>query len=65
MGADADVPVCEEVQPLCKSVVTTFLSPELPELNVVAMVELQASLYQGIRPFSVAEETLRVQMELV
>jgi hypothetical protein len=32
MGADADVPVWEEVQPLCKSVVTTFLSPELPEL---------------------------------
>ena len=47
------------------SLVTTFLSPELPELYVVAMVELQASLYQGIKPFSVAEETLRVQMELV
>ena len=45
--------------------VITFLSPELPELYVVAMVELQASLYQGIKPFSVAEETLRVQMELV
>jgi len=65
MGAEAEVPVCEVVQPLCRSVVVTFLSPELPELYVVAMVELQASLYQGIKPFSVAEETLRVQMELV
>ena len=29
------------------------------------MVELQDSLYQGIRPFSVALDTERVQMELV
>ena len=47
------------------SLLITFLSPELPELYVVAMVELQASLYQGIRPFSVALETDKVQMEFV
>ena len=47
------------------SLLITFLSPELPELYVVAMVELQASLYQGINPFSVALDTLSVHMLLV
>ena len=29
MGDEADVPVCEEVQRLCRSVVTTLRSPSL------------------------------------
>ena len=40
-------------------------SPEDPELYVVAKVELQASEYHGINPFSVAELTDKVQIELV
>ena len=44
---------------------TTFRSPDDPELYVVAKVELHASEYHGIRPFSVAEDTDKVQMELV
>ena len=43
----------------------TFLSPLLPLLYVVAMVLEHASLYQGIRPFSVALDTDSVQMEFV
>ena len=31
-GAEAEVPVWVDVQVWCKSVVTTFLSPEEPEL---------------------------------
>ncbi len=33
MGADAEVPVWDEVQRLCRSVVTTFRSPDEPELE--------------------------------
>jgi hypothetical protein len=34
MGADAEVPVWDEVQRLCRSVVTTFRSPDEPELEI-------------------------------
>ena len=44
-GADAEVPVWEDVQVWWRSVVTTFRSPEDPELYVVASVEEQASEY--------------------
>ena len=33
MGAEAEVPVCEVVHLLCRSVDTIFLSPEEPELE--------------------------------
>jgi len=44
-GALALVPVCELVHVWCKSVVTTFCSPDDPELYVEAKVEEQASEY--------------------
>jgi hypothetical protein len=31
MGEEADVPVCDEVHLLCRSVVTTFRSPSLQQ----------------------------------
>lgn len=64
-GAEALVPVWLLVQLWCKSVVTTCRSPTAPLLYVDARVELQASLYQGTWPCSVALEMDKLYIELV
>ena len=45
IGAEADVPVWDEVQPPWRSVVTTLRFPEVSELYVDARVLEQASEY--------------------
>lgn len=50
-GAEADVPVCASVQLFLKSVVIICFSSYEPLLNVDAMVDEQASEYQGMLPF--------------
>ena len=64
IGDEADVPVCEAVHLPWRSVVITFLSPclLLPELYVVARVELHCSEYQGMLPFSLALLILTVKI---
>ena len=44
-GAEALVPVCDEVHRWCRSVVTTLRSDDDPELYVLARVEEHASEY--------------------
>ncbi len=52
MGAEAEVPVWDEVQRLCRSVVTTFRSPDEPELektqHQVRMKALIIFIFKGI-----------------
>ena len=57
IGAEADVPVCDEVHWWRKSVVITCFSVWFPEEYVEARVEEHGSEYQGIVSCSEVDDT--------